>query len=161
MLLHAETIAAVSDEWAPLPRPLIIDSGAGASVMPVTWCSNYKLEDTDLSKAGTTYQAANGEPITNLGQRVIKAVTGDGQVKTLEFHACDIVSRALGSVPSICKANNMVIFDSGGSYIYNKVTGDTTWLREEGGVYVLDLQVAPASMDVAAIHEQAFQRQGR
>ena len=36
-----------------------------------------------------------------------------------------------------------MVFDGEGSYIYNKTTGESTRLREENGVYLLDVCVAP------------------
>ena len=38
-----------------------------------------------------------------------------------------------------------MVFDEDGSYIMNKKSGEVTWLREENGVYLLDVQVAPAN----------------
>ena len=38
-------------------------------------------------------------------------------------------------------AGNRVIFDSDGSYIENKASGEKTWLKEKGGMYVLRLWV--------------------
>ena len=35
------------------------------------------------------------------------------------------------------------IFDDDGSYILNKATGERTALRQENGVYLLDVSIAP------------------
>ena len=73
----------------------------------------------------------------------------------MDMHVCE-VKRALGSVSSMCRAGNTVMFDSEGSYILDKQTGSVKWLREEEGVYVLDLDIAPHGHDPI----QGFGRQG-
>ena len=54
-------------------------------------------------------------------------------------------TKALASVSKMVGNGNLVVFDEGGSFIYNKATGETTWMREENGVYLLDVMVAPAA----------------
>ena len=56
------------------------------------------------------------------------------------------VKQALGSVSQMVKNGNKFVFgqDSSGkdtSYIQNKRTNEKIWLRQENGVYVLDLMV--------------------
>ena len=160
VLLHSETLGSVEDKWAPLPRPLIIDSGAALSVIPEDWCTNYELVETAQSRAGVTYQVANGDPVHNMGQRTINALTEDGQATAMAFTLSE-VSRALGSVSSICRANNTVVFDGDGSYIYNKGNGMTTWLRDEAGVYVLDLKVAPTTVNPKDLNRHHVHGPGR
>ena len=38
--------------WENLPFPIIIDSGACASVMPTGWCDHVPLRETPKPKAG-------------------------------------------------------------------------------------------------------------
>ena len=33
--------------WAPLPKPLVVDSGAGETVMPVDWLTSHPLTESD------------------------------------------------------------------------------------------------------------------
>ena len=47
------------------------------------------------------------------------------------------------SVSKIVGSGNKVIFDPEGSYIENVWNNDRIWLREDNGVYVLDMMVAP------------------
>ena len=35
------------NSWAPLPKPLVVDSGAGETVMPVDWLTNHPLTESD------------------------------------------------------------------------------------------------------------------
>ena len=136
-------LGAITDQWSKMPRPLIIDSGAAASAIPQEWFQNYAIEETPESKPGCKYTAANGDPITNYGKRTLKAMTPEGEMTRMTMHVCD-VTRALASVSSMCRAGNRVVFDEEGSYIEDKSSGKATWLKQEDGVYVLDLDIAPA-----------------
>ena len=58
------------------------------------------------------------------------------------------VRKALGSVSQMVKNGTKLVVEQESSgkdtpYIQNKRTNDKTWLRQENGVYVLDLMVAP------------------
>ena len=66
------------------------------------------------------------------------------------------VNKALGYVSKIVANGNRVIFDQNGSFIENIWTKDRIWLREDNGVYVLDIIVAPPEKKA----ESAFTRPG-
>ena len=66
------------------------------------------------------------------------------------------VNKALGSVSKIVANGNRVIFDPNGSFIENVWTKDRIWMREDNGVYVLDMIVAPPEKNV----KSGFTRQG-
>ena len=51
------------------------------------------------------------------------------------------VAKPLGSVERICEAGHLVFFNSDGSFIYNKTTGETNWLRKENGNFMLDVWI--------------------
>ena len=51
------------------------------------------------------------------------------------------VNKALLSVPRTVKAGNRVVFDSEGSYIEHKTTGEWEPLEEKGGIYTLKVRV--------------------
>ena len=55
------------------------------------------------------------------------------------------VAKLLGLVERICRADNLVVFDSDGSFIYDKSTGETNWLRKENGNFMLDVWIPPTS----------------
>ena len=69
-------------------------------------------------------------------------VTREGQVRQMTFQVAK-THKALGSVSKICSNGNTVVFDDEGSYILNKATGEQTALRQENGVYLLDVSIAP------------------
>ena len=73
----------------------------------------------------------------------MKGVASDGSIKNITAQVCD-VNKSLLSVSKAVKAGNKVVFDDEGSYIQNKLTGEMTWLTEEGGMYALKLWVKKA-----------------
>ena len=62
-----------------------------------------------------------------------------------------------GSVSKIVNNGNKVVFDADGSYIENKWSKDRLCLREDNGVYVLDMLVASSNANNI---EQGFGRPG-
>ena len=45
--------------WAPLPKPLVVDSGAGETVMPVDWLTSHPLTESDGSRLGASSASAD------------------------------------------------------------------------------------------------------
>ena len=65
--------------WAPLPKPLVVRSGAGETVMPVDWLTSHPLTESDVSRANDFYTTAHGSKVYNEGQRKLDVCTLDGQ----------------------------------------------------------------------------------
>ena len=108
-----------------------------------------------MSINGMGYAGADGSQIPNLGQRVVKAVMQSGHMTQMKFQVA-AVTKALGSVSKIVQNGGRVVFDSpeyGGAYVMNKRTGNRSYLREENGVYVMDVWIPPNN-------SQGFPRQG-
>ena len=137
--------------WESLPFPIIIDSGACASVMPTECCNHVPLYDTPQSQAGDYYRAANGNKIYHEGERIVSMMTQEGSLRDMTFTVCD-VSKALGSVSQMCRTGRRVVFNppwnASGSYIEHVDIGERMWLQEEGGLYVSKTKVAPASKQI-------------
>ena len=113
---------------------------------------------TTPSRAGLEYTAAGGHKVANLGMQRPYIYMQDGSQYTMAFQVAG-VSKALGAVSRIVGAGNRVIFDdlaTVGSYIENKTTGKTTPLRQNNGVYYLDVWVKPGM----GYDNQDFRRQG-
>lgn len=114
------------NDWEALPYPIIVDSGASASILPKEWCQHVKFWETDESKAGQPLNAANGQTIANLGRRSVTLMTREGAVRDMNFEVCS-VTRALGSVSQMCRAGHLAIFnppwDQNGSYIEHLESG--------------------------------------
>ena len=132
-----------SEVFAALPRPLVIDSGAAETVMPSDWLKSHGREESTGSQNGTFYTTADGSAIYNEGQTFLKLAAPDGtRARFMTFQLAKVI-KALGSVSKIMSNGNRLVFNSGGSRIENLWSGDKAWLREENGVYVLDMLVAP------------------
>ena len=49
--------------WAPLPKPLVVDSGAGETVMPTDWLTNHPFTESASSRANDFYTKADGSKV--------------------------------------------------------------------------------------------------
>ena len=119
---------------------ITIDSGAGETVCPEELFGDYPLEQTRM--VGMKYTSASNHPIENKGQKTLMLDLPDGSAKRMQVQAVDNLTKPLAAVSRIVSRGNRVVFDEV-SYIENKTTGEKTWLRQEGGVYVLDAIVRP------------------
>ena len=117
-----------------LPFPVIIDSGACASVMPIDWCPHVDAISTPQSRAKEYFRAANGNKICNEGQKLVTMTIKEGTKRDMKFTICD-VSKAIGSVSQMCRIGHRVIFtppwDGNGSYIEHIDIGEKMWLEEK------------------------------
>ena len=140
------------NDWESLLYLIIVDSGASASTFPKDWCPHVKLWETEESRAGQIFNAANGQAIPNLGRRAVTLMTREGAIRDMSFEVCN-VTRAFGSVSQICRAGHKVAFnfpwDQSGSCIEHIETGQKMWLTEKDGIYLLDVRVAPENMQTA------------
>ena len=135
------------DVWESLPHPIIIDSGASTSVLPLSWCAHVQTTETDASRRGEHYTAANGGKIYNRGDKIVTMMSREGHKRNTKFTSCD-VERALGSLSGICNHAHTAVFNapgrSDGSYIYNVHNGERMELQHKDGVFVLDTKVPPS-----------------
>ena len=144
--------------WAPLPKPLVVDSGGGETVMPVDCLTSHLLTESDGSRANDFYTTADGSKVYNEGQRKLDVC------KIHDFSSCQS-EKGTGISKSNGKEREQACFDqeSSGkdmSYIQNKRTNEKIWLRQENGVYVLDLMVAPPQRSNDRSTDPHFHRQG-
>ena len=70
-------IQAVEDQWETIP--ITVDSGAVDTVGPKEVGAQFPITPTRESRLGLGYRAANGSPIKNYGERVLKGQTTGGQ----------------------------------------------------------------------------------
>ena len=133
-------------EWYPGWQylSLTVDSGAAETVIPHMLVQDHPIRETNASRSGLNYASATGDPIPNLGEQKLPLLTQEGSLRAMTFQAAP-VDRALGSVQRMCSSGHMVVFDSEGSYILNKLTNEVNWMREENGNYVMDLWIMPNS----------------
>ena len=130
-----------TEEWEYVE--FILDSGATATVIPPNVGKAYAIKPGDASRAGVTYEVANGEEIPNLGEKLMPVVTAEGTWRGLRAQVAD-VTKALQSVRTLVQAGHMVVFGDGSDgNIINKVTGETTVVKDDGVNYLLGLFIAP------------------
>lgn len=54
-------------DWVPLPKPLVVDSGAGETVIRIEWMSGHATLPSAGSKAQDSYTTADGTKVYNEG----------------------------------------------------------------------------------------------
>ena len=136
---------------------LAIDSGAAETVIPHLEVKDHEIRETHASRSGLNYSSATGGPIPNLGEQLLPLMTPEGTLRSMTFQAAP-VDRALGSVKRMCASGHRVVFDDEGSYVWNKMTGEINWFREENGNYLLDCWVMPNAEYQNIIGNSSFTR---
>ena len=131
--------------------------------MPIDWLTHHPLTEFDCSRPNDFHTTADGSKVYNEGQRKLDVCTLDGQQRRSMTFQVARVKKALGSVSQM--NGNKLVFDQDGSgkdmsYIQYKRSNETFWLRQENGVYVLDLMVAPPQMSSDRSNDPHFHWQG-
>ena len=134
-----------------------IDSGAIDTVMPPHVANHFALVETDLSKSGPGFKAANGSPIKHFGQRTIKGVGDQFQLLHLTAQIAD-VKNTLGSVHQMVRAGNCVHFESGNCYVQHKQSGHRTPIEEKNGTFEIGIWVPKSNASVNACESGESQR---
>ena len=142
-----------------------VDSGAGETVVPVDWLTSHPLTESDGSRANDFYTTADGSKVYNEGRRKLDGCTLDGQQRRSMTFQGARVKKALGSVNQMVKNGKKLVFDQDSSgkdasCIQNKRTNENIWLRQENGVYVLDLMVALPQRSNDRSADPHFHQQG-
>ena len=142
-------VNAISQKMKWVKIPVAVDSGATANVTPKDIFS-LEITPTPQSIAKENFCGADGGEIKNHGKQIAKGQSDskDPMNITVEFDVAD-VSRPLGCVSKLVKKRHRVVFDDPTSFIQNKVTGKKIDLREQNGLYFLDLWVqVPADLNI-------------
>ena len=121
-----------------------VDSGAGESVCPVDAFPSYETKKT--AKTGTTYTAAGGQALVNVGEKKPQ-FKSNGIDAWMTFQATTKVQKPLAAATKITEKANGIWLDEAGceSYIANKKTGTKIPLTVENGVYMMQMLVKPAA----------------
>ena len=117
-----------------------MDSGATETVLGEGDLMSIELKEGAASRRGTEYEVANGVRIPNLGEKRFGAYTEEGSLRSITAQVCD-VNKPLLSVRKVMAGGSRVVFDEEGSYIESKTTGERTWLKEQGGMFMLKMYV--------------------
>ena len=116
-----------------------VDSGSADHVAPEDEFNSSPLEESEGSKKGRRYIAANGQKVPNLGQRVVKMSTDDGLPLQVCWQVTKVVKPLL-SVSKVTSNGNVVVLDKNHPRIIG-ADGQITWLRRVNGTYECDLWV--------------------
>ena len=117
-----------------------VDSCASNTVIPAKMFPGLKRRETEQSKAGNEFVAANGRKMKNQGQKVISFAMPDGEGKKIRAQIAD-VTRMLISVSNMTKAGYGVHLDESNPYIQNVKTRKITKLRHKNGIFLLDMWI--------------------
>ena len=139
-----KTAESESSTWRKIS--IAVDSGACDNVISPDDVSEQKVVESAGSKKGENFYSATGEPIPHLGDIKLPMFMREGTMRGMLMRAAP-VSKPLASVKKICQAGHTVIFDEEGSFVINKVTGETNWMREDDGNYMLDAWIPPPTCD--------------
>ena len=126
-----------------------VDSGAFDWVTPKSTAEHIPISETEASKKGVCYSAANGSDIKAFGEKRIKGLFDEGFGFSAKMQVAD-VRRTLASVMSINRTGNKVVLDGQGSYLENKRTGKRVKIHIEGNQYVFYLWVKAGHQPVEA-----------
>ena len=113
-----------------------MDSGAAATVCQKSFAPGIPIKETEASRKGKYYLAANDTKIGIHGRKRVEGMTGDWNHFKFDAEVAD-VKRLLASVCKICEAGNRVVFEANGGYIQNLATGKTTRMEATGRGYRL------------------------
>ena len=111
-----------------------VDSGAVRSVAPRVAAPGVKLTETEESKSGKVFRAANGYEIEIYGEKRIPSTTTTGRKAQVKYTIAD-VSRPLLAVCEVCDQGKQVVFDNDGSYMLDKATGWWEPIERVGNAY--------------------------
>ncbi len=107
-----------------------IDSGAIDTVGPKEIARAFEMKETEMSRRGIGYVAANGSSIKNYGEKKIVGYTDDGESVSMRVHCAD-VKKVLCSVHKMNLGGNVIVLDGGKSYMQNKEKGQKPRINYE------------------------------
>ena len=122
---------------------ITIDSGAGESVWPVSWIGDWrKVEESDESRKGVGFVAANGGRMENFGKTKIE-FGNEGKARSMGFHVTE-VKKPLAAVSRIIDKGNKVQFGpkDEDNFIENIRTGERIQMRRENGTFAIEVDFA-------------------
>ena len=117
-----------------------VDSGAGVSVAPKGTFRDYKIFPTYESTQGIMYTSASGHKIADEGIRYPIVKTSTGQMRALSMRVADVNSPLI-SVYDMINKDQRVVFDTEGSYVEHKHTGQRIKIDWHGHNPVMEFRV--------------------
>ena len=134
-----------------------VDSGAFDWVTPKGTAKHVPIMETEASKKGMSYSAANGSEIKAYGEKVVRGFFDEGFGMHAKMQVAD-VKRTLASVMSMNRTGNKVVLDGQHSYLENKKTGRRIQIHIEGNQYVFYIWVKAGCQPQTVTHVGEVQR---
>ena len=119
-----------------------IDSAAVDCVIPEDIATHVPKRESDGSKRGQHWIAANGGKIYNLGQRIVPFSTDEGLRKKIRFQVAK-VNKTLISVDRLAETGHEVILSKKGPRIICP-DGEIIPLKRKKGIFVLNMWIKRA-----------------
>ena len=132
------TVNSYKGEWEVIK--VTVDSGAVDTVTPPGTAKYFPILETESSRRGLDYRAANGTKIKNHGARRVQGISSEFNQTNMIMNVAD-VKKTLASAFQIVAAGNKVVLDVDYSYIVDKQTGEKTTINIENGEFNFDLWV--------------------
>ena len=117
-----------------------VDSCASNTVLPVEMFPEIEKKETEQSRSGKCFTAANNTKIRNEGENIIPFVTENGESRRVRAQLAK-VTRMLISASKMTRAGYKVNLDEGNPHVKNIKTGRVTKLRHKNGIFLFDLWV--------------------
>ena len=127
----------------------VMDSGAVETMCGKRHLDEEDVTETDSSKKGMRYMAADGGYITNIGEGDVQGKSEEGIPLKLKAQVGDKITKMLIAVKRACEGGNMVMFNvdqeslkalakcenMDPNMIVNKKSGTRSKINEENGLY--------------------------
>ena len=114
---------------------LLVDSGAVDNVASPHPFPEYRIRQSEGSKKGLHYFAANNGSIPNVGEQHLCFESPEGLSFKVRMQSAE-VSRPILSVMKLAEGGNDVLFRQDGGTIRNRTTGKVSELIRKHSVYV-------------------------
>ena len=131
---------------------LALDSGAADHVADRVDVPNHEVVESEGSRSGQNFVAANGKKMPNEGKVELNMFGGDQEIKSTFQVAA--VSRPLWSVGKICDQGFTASFNSKTAVVRNSAGKVVCRFVRKGGLYVSTLRLENPK-------HQGFTRQGK
>ena len=131
---------------------VIVDSGAADHVGPPGFIPKVQIVESEGSRTGRRYVAANGSKVPNLGEKAVKMMTDEYLQVKVTWQMAD-VKKPLLSVHKLIAGGQVVILDKRCPRIISP-GGWVTKLRSRNGLFELDLWVKDEDEKKVGFHRQ-------
>ena len=132
---------------------VVLDSGACEHVVDSSMTPGYQVLESEGSRAGSCFLAANGERMPNRGEVHLQLHSAGNEILS-KFQVAGI-SKPLWSVGRICDAGYEVRFSKSGAQIIHPASGKTVGnFERKNGLYM-------STMKLRNPKSPTFARQGR